>query len=214
MSKTEWFRRTTWSDADRQDFNARLKRSRGASSKAEYLRIQAFHLAEAGHHADAIELLDRLLGEFPDDIHNAQAHVQRAESFARLGQREAVIDEYRAALQRERDFPNVRTNAWLDFGWFVFEKELTSLYREVERVLTEFRGEGGLMFPALEYRYATLKALLADARGDKNQARVFAQQALAEAAKDHSGLRYHATIGLVGSERNTFANRLRAMAGS
>ncbi len=214
MSKTEWFRRSTWSDADREDFNARLKRSRGASSKAQYLRLQALHLAEAGHHTGAIELLDRLLAEFPDSIDTAQAHAQKAESLAKLGQPEAVIDEYRAALQRERDFPNVRTNAWLDFGWFVVENELTPLYDEIARVLEEFCDEGGLRFPAIEYRYAAIHALLADARGEKTRAREFAQQALAEAAKDHSGLRYHATVGLVGSERNTFANRLRSLAGS
>lgn len=214
MSKTEWFRRSTWSDANREDFNARLKRSRGAGSKAQYLRLQALYLAEAGHHAGAIELLDRLLADFPEHIETAQAHAQKAESLARLGQREAAIGEYRAALQAERDFPKVRSNAWLDFGWFVFEKELTPLYDEVARVLEEFRDEGGLAFPAIEYRYATLQALLADARGERTRAREFAQQALAEAAEDHSGLGRHASVGLVGSERNTFADRLRILAGS
>ena len=37
---------------------------------------------------------------------------------------------------------------------------------------------------------------------------------LAEAAKDHSGLRYHPTVGRVGSDRATFANRLGTLAGS
>ena len=214
MSSTEWFRRTTWTDADRVDFNARLKRSRGASSKAQYLRLQALHLAEAGHYDGAIELLDRLLAEFPDSIDVAQGHAQKADSLVKLGQTEAAVDEYRAALQRERDFPNVRTNAWLDFGWFVVEKRLTRLYDEVAHVLDEFRDEGGLRFPAIEYRYAAIQALLADARGEKSQAREFAKTALAEAAKDHSGLRYHPTVGLVGSERATFATRLRTLAGS
>jgi tetratricopeptide (TPR) repeat protein len=121
MSKTEWFRRSTWSDADREDFNARLKRSRGDGNKAQYLRIQAGHLADAGHHAVAIELLDRLFAEFPQRIELAQAHSQKAESLAQLGQTEAAVKEYRAALQTERDFPNVQTNAWLDFGWLIVE---------------------------------------------------------------------------------------------
>jgi tetratricopeptide (TPR) repeat protein len=214
MSKTEWFRRSTWTDADREEFNAQLKRSRGASNRSQYLRIQALHLADAGHHPGAIELLDRILAEFPDSIDVAQAHAQKADSLAKLGQSEPAIGEYRAALQRERDFPNVRTNAWLDFGWLVFEKQLTRFYDEVASVLKEFREEGGLKFPAIEYRYAALQALLADYRGEKAQAREFANRALAEAAKEHSGLRYHATVGLVGSERNTFENRLRTLAGS
>ena len=193
MSKTQWFRRTTWSDADREDFNARLKRSR--SSKAQFLRLQALHLAKAGHHHGAIELLDRLFEEFPDKIQLAQSHAQKAESLAKLGQTQAAVEEYRAALQAERDFPNVKTNVWLDYGWFVLEKQLSQLYEEVGAVLEEFRDEGGLKFPAIEYRYATIQALLAETRGEKSAARNFAKMALAEAAKDHSGLRYHATVG-------------------
>jgi tetratricopeptide (TPR) repeat protein len=214
MSKTEWFRRTTWSAADREEFNASLMRSRGDGNKAQYLRIQAAHLAEAGQYVGAIELLDRLFAEFPERVEMAPAHAQKAESLAKMGQIQAAVQEYRTALQSERDFPTVRTNAWLDFGWLVLEQQLTQLYDEVARVLEEFCGEGGLRLPMIEYRYATLQSLLADARGEKNRAREFARQALAEAAKDHSGLRYHATVGLVGSERNTFANRLRALADS
>lgn len=214
MSETEWFRRTTWSDADRENFNARLRRSRGAANKAQYLRIQAGHLADAGHHAPAIELLDRLFAEFPQRIELARAHAQKAESLAHLRQTEAAIQEYRAALQTERDLPNVRTNAWLDFGWLVVERQLTDYYDEVSQVLREFRDERGLKFPAIEYRYAAIQALLADYRGDKARAREFARSALAESGKDHSGLRYHPTVGLVGSERNTFQERLRTLAGS
>jgi tetratricopeptide (TPR) repeat protein len=214
MSKTDWFRRTTWSDADREDFNARLKRSRGEGNKAQYLRIQAGHLADVGHHTAAIELLDRLFAEFPQRIELAQAHRQKAESLAKLGQIEAAVKEYRVALQTERDFPNVQTNAWLDFGWLVVERQLRDYYHEVSQVLDEFRDEDGLKFPAIEYRYAAIQALLADYRGEKAQAREFAQRAVVEAAKDHSGLHYHPTVGLVGSERNAFANRLRTLAGS
>jgi len=214
MKKTEWFRRTTWSDADREDFNAHLSRSRGAGNKGQYLRIQAAHLAEAGHHAAAIELLDRLFAEFPQKIELAQAHTQKADSLAKLGEVEPAIQEYRTALQTERDFPNVRTNAWLHFGCFVVERQLTGLYEEVLQVLREFREDGGLTLPLVQYRYAVVQALIADDRGEKARAREFAQQALAEAAKDHSGLRHHPTVGLVGSERNTLENRLRALAGS
>ncbi|MEN6451747.1 MAG: hypothetical protein ABFC96_14745 [Thermoguttaceae bacterium] len=213
MGREDWFRHTTWTDADRNDFNARLDRSR-AGNKAQYLRVQAIHLAQAGYHKSAIELLDRLFAESPGRFDLAIAHAQRADSLAKLGHIEAAISEYRQALQAERDFPNVQTNAWLDFGWLVVEKRLTSLYDEVARVLQEFRSEGSLVFPALKYRYCAIRSLLADARGDKEVAREFANVALAEAAKEHSGLRYHSTLGLVGSQRGTFDSRLRKLAGS
>jgi tetratricopeptide (TPR) repeat protein len=214
MSKTEWFRRSTWTDADRQEFHARLNRSCQASNKAQYLRIQALHLAESGHPEAAIELLDQLFVEFPESIDIAQAHVQKAASLAKLGRTEAAIEEYRAALQAQRDRPNVQTNAWLDFGWFVVERALTGLYDEVAMLLEEFRENGGLSFPANEYRYAAIQALLADGHADMPRAREFAKKALAEAAKDHSGMRYHPMLGLVGAERSRFESRLRTLAGS
>ena len=207
MNNPKWFRRATWTDADRQDFNARLDRSRSSGNKAQYLRIQAAHLAQSGHYDGAIELLNRLLGEFPERTELASAHAQKAASLAELGHTEEAISEYRAALQAERDFPNSQTNAWLEIGWLVMAKRLTHFYDEVSQVLQEFREEGGFKFPAIEYRYFALQSLLAEARGDKALARDFAKAALTEAAKKHSGLRYHPTVALVGSERDEFESQ-------
>ena len=89
MSKLEWYRRTTWTDVDRVDFDTRLKRSRGTGNKAQYLRIQAYHLAEVGNEEGAIQLLDRLFAEFPEKLQLAQAHEQKGSSLARLGRIEA-----------------------------------------------------------------------------------------------------------------------------
>ena len=214
MSKTEWFRRSTWTDADREEFNARLKRSRGASSKAQYLRIQALHLAEAGHHEGAIELLDRLLTQFPDSIEIAQAHAQKADSLAELGQTEAAIEEYRTALQRQRDFPNVRTNAWLVFEWFVVEKQLTRLYGEVARVLEEFRDEGGLRLPAIEYPGACDSS---DARRCSWRENTGARVCQDGVGRGRQGS-FRAAVSFNGRAcwlgARTFANRLRTLAGS
>ncbi len=212
MAKTEWFRRTSWSNADRAEFTARLARSRSAGNRAQYLRIQAYHLALAHHHAAAIELLDRLFAEFPEHIELAQAHCQKAGSLAKLGQLDAAVQEYRVALQSERDFPSVRTDAWLELGWLVVERQLTQYYAEALEVLQEFRKEDGFQFPVTEYKYAAIQALLAEFRGEKARACEFARQALLQAARTTSGLQYHPRVGLVGSERNTFASRLRVLA--
>ena len=214
MPKVEWFRRTTWTDRDRDDFNARLKRSRGIGNKAQYLRIQAGHLADAGLHAAAIELLDWLLTEFPVRIEQAVAHLQKAGALAGLGQIEPAIHEFRAALQAERDFPSVRTQAWLAFALFAVENELTGSYDEVSDVLKEFRDEAGLSLPVIEYGYSAVQAIIADFRGDRMSAREFAKRALAEASKVRSGLRYHPELGLVGPQSKPMEKKLRMIAGS
>jgi hypothetical protein len=40
MATDEWFRNTTWNIHIEAEFEGRLKRSRGAFHKAQYLRIQ------------------------------------------------------------------------------------------------------------------------------------------------------------------------------
>jgi len=63
----DWFRKTSWGEADQADFFTRLKRSRTAGNKAQYLRIQASHLEGAGSPEflrAAITLLDKMLTEF------------------------------------------------------------------------------------------------------------------------------------------------------
>lgn len=210
MSRDEWYRRSTWTERDREEFNARLKRSR--SSKAQYLRIQAFHLAEAHHHSAAIELLDRIFADFPERTEMACAHQQKAECLARLGQDDAAVEEFRAALQTERSFPNRRTSAWLDFGCFIVEKRRTELYGEVECVLNEFSAAWHLPLPVERYRYLGILAYVAAEKGMMAEARDFAREALAEAAKQHSGLRYHPKLGLVENVDSQFARGLAALA--
>jgi len=141
MSEDNWFRHSTWTDRDREEFDARLKHSRFASDGAQYLRIQAACLAEAGQDSAAIELLDRLFAEYPDRFQLGQAHLQKAESLVKLGKTESAIQEFRAALQAQRDYPFVRTQACVVFARYVIGNQLTNLYEEVRATIQEFREE-------------------------------------------------------------------------
>src|SRR5262245_1457138 len=113
---TEWFRRSTWTRADQDDFNARLRRSR-PHSRSQYLRIQAVHLAEAGRCTDALSLLETLIADYPDQLQLASAHRQRGECLMELGNANAALEAYQDAIRAQRAFPNVRTPAPLDFGF-------------------------------------------------------------------------------------------------
>lgn len=210
MSRHDWFRRNTWTDQDRREFNAQLERGRG--SKAQFLRIQAGCLAAAGQYAAAIELLDRMFDEFPDEIQLAQGHLQKAESLFRLGKIEPSILEFRLALQAERDFPNVKTQAWVDFPFFIVSQQCTDLFAEAVSVFEEFADESALAFPATRYRYFVVLALVAHANGEQASARQYAKEALAEASKERSGLRYHPTVGLVGARPDDIDQQLRKLA--
>ena len=59
----DWFRRKTWTPKDREEFFARLRRSRGAFHKAQYARIQAYELLITRRreaYTAGLELLDMI----------------------------------------------------------------------------------------------------------------------------------------------------------
>src|SRR5688572_5624725 len=117
----DWFRKLSWTKSDQEDFWAHHKRAR-ASGKSQYLRIQAVHLAGTGKtemRSAALALLNLLIGEFPDPVQLSFAYTQRAEIHAAEGRIEEALSDYRRAIAREREFPNAKADAWLEFGWLV-----------------------------------------------------------------------------------------------
>src|SRR6185312_4454064 len=102
---SDWFRKITWTESDRADFFARLARARGATHKAQYLRIQAVHLQHTGHLESvraALELLDILIADHPEPTQLALAHMQRGECLSTLGDHDAGLTAHREALAAER----------------------------------------------------------------------------------------------------------------
>ena len=209
--KVEWFRRTTWTDEDRADFFAHLARSR-ENNRAQYLRIQAYHLQQTGELAfvpAAIELLDLMLKEYPDRMQLSSALMQRAECLAALGRDGEALDGYHAFLEAMRAFPSVRTSV-TTFARFVLSREVASEYESALAVLDEFTGS--MVFPVQEYEEAAAKAFLEGRLGRSAKAREHARQALAAAARTDSGFRYHKTLGLVGDAHEDERAKLMLLA--
>jgi tetratricopeptide (TPR) repeat protein len=213
MARDDWYRHSTWSATDQEDFFVRLKRSRTAANKAQYVRIQASCLADTGDHRAAVELLDQLFRDFPERFELAQAHLQKALCLIELDETDGAISEFRASLQCQRECPNFGTTSWLQFPWFIVRQQLADLYDEALAVLAEFKTEIRLALPVDRYRYAAVRALVAKARNDIVTARDFAEVALQCAAAEHSGFRYHPVVGLVDKLDPKVHCRLTALVG-
>lgn len=141
MSKADWFRRTTWSPADEAEFLARVKRSRTEFHRAQYLRIQAWHLAESGDPTllvPAVKLLDLLITEHPDRSQLSLAHHQRATCLVDMGEVAEALNGFRSALAARSAYPGVESDAHLDFGEVVCALKRTDLFAEVAAALDEF----------------------------------------------------------------------------
>jgi hypothetical protein len=198
----EWFRKQTWSEADRADFEKRLARAR-PRKRAQYIRIQALHLAgtgDAGVLRAALGLLERVTTDYADDkVQFAQAHAQKADCHWRLGEFELAVKAYRDTFAAERAFPNALTNAWLEFGWRVVRSDRRDLFAEVDALFEERSRDDrwSIPFPVQKYWFHAVRALLADVRGQRPEAAAHARAALDAARMTEAPFRYHREVGLV-----------------
>lgn len=214
MADREWYRRETWSAEDEADFERRLMRAR-ATSRSQYLRIQALHLAETGEVAlagTALRLLDRLMAEYPDPMDLPQVQLQRAEVLVALGDWEGAVVAYRAAVAAERRPGTIRTEVSVEFPWAVVLRGASVLYDEVEAIL-DAQPEDERPFPSMKFRWSAAKALLAEHRRDEPAARGHAAAALMAMAADRSGFLHHQKLGLVREVDEALLRRLRRLAG-
>lgn len=215
MSKHDWYRKSTWDASDRADFFAHLKRARGSSNKAQYLRIQALCLIKSGDGGmllEALELLDLMLREYPAWHELAPGYLAKAECLDKLGRTSEAIEMYRNSLRAQRDHPGIITNAALDFGLFAVQHELVELYDEVLSGIIEF--PPALALPQQGYWYYAIKALIANHRQESTQACEYARQALEARDRQDSGLSYHPRVGLVRNPVLDIDKRLAIICGN
>jgi tetratricopeptide (TPR) repeat protein len=205
MGRDDWFRNKKWDAASEAYFNEKLRRAR---DKAQPLRIQAYYLENTDPKA-ALALLDRYFA-LGNHFDMASAFLHQAEAHLTLGEQEEAVRSLEKALQRERDFPNVKTEAWSRFALLVGVKKLDHLYDRALQVLWEnpLRSHS---FPVDVFRWHASFALIADAQGLRDYAAESAAKALEFADATHSGFRYHPDVGLVGSNYEGLKKELRRL---
>ena len=204
MSADDWFRNTTWNESIERAFDEKLRRAR---RKEQYLRIQAYTLARS-HPEVALKLLDRYF-ELHDDFDHAQAHVDRATALLALGRVEEALAAYEAALARESAFANLQTQAYLDLPYVVATRGIRGRYKRALELLDLH--ESRLMFPVDDFRWLAAHALIESAAGDAETARSHAERALEAASRDHSGFRYHPSVGLVTAQYDDVIRKLEVV---
>lgn len=206
MGRDDWFRNTEWNAEIEARFQEKLRRAR---DKPQYLRIQAGCLTEKYPH-DAL----RLLGQFfqlGENLFWAQAYLDQGHAYLSLGDKESALNSFRLALQRERDFPNVVTQAWIDYTFLVVEERAESFYEDALEVLKSHPPTSG-SFPVQAFCWFAALAMLSDLLQNPALAKESATKALEWSEVTHSGYRYHAQLGLVGTQWEETKKKLRQIA--
>lgn len=194
MTSRDWFRNTDWNTEIEAQFGNKLRR---ALDKAQPLRIQASYLAQSRPDV-ALTLLKQYFA-LGDHFDSAQAFVVEATAYRSLNHIDEAINSLRKALERERQRPNVKTQAWRDFALLIAEREIRSRFDEALTVLDE-QAASSFVFPIDRFHCHAAYALIRSAQGKAETAREHAAQALRAAETQHSGFRYHPKVGVVNDE--------------
>lgn len=211
MGREDWYRLETWSKADQEAFFARLNRSRGVYRKSQYARIQASYLQNVGLVDEALQLLQRLYDEWPDNSQLATAYWQEANCYLLKKELDAAIEAYRKCFRAEEDNDfRSTTNARVEFLWLVATKGLKDLYDEALQEIDKLQHPG--IFPVDQYRTAGALALIKSDSGVKENTASLAKAALGAASRSDSGLRYHKGLGLVRNPDREIIKRLKRLA--
>ena len=211
MTRSDWFRRTTWAPKDESDFFARLGRSRGEYHKSQYLRIQAITLFDTGlrpHVMSALGLLERLFAEYPDRSQLESAHLQAALCHESLGGLSEAIRHFQLAIEAHSIYPNFHSGVSLEFPWFIVQHGLADRFDDALLVLQSAH----LAFPVQQFKAAAIRSRIAQSRGEHLLAAASAREALKSAAATGSQFRYHRSLGLVGEEYNDVVEELQRVA--
>jgi hypothetical protein len=205
---TEWYRRKTWTKTDEEEFFAKLARAR-KDGRAQYLKIQAIELV-ATKKKDLLtvaeSLLKRMLTEFPDDNFNKGSAFHILGDICKLTDNYGgAIDYYKQAIDFEEIYPNVQTNAYLDYSELIVKTGRLNQYDFVEKILLERIPT--LLFPVTKYKSYSILSIINNYRDRGDQARMYADLADQNANAETSGLRYHKYLG-VAKDRDSWLDKL------
>ena len=204
----DWYRRKTWTKIDEQEFFAKLARAR-KDGRAQYLKIQAIELVETEDKnllKVAEALLNKMLTEYPDNNFEKGSALHTLGDIYKLkGNYQLAMDFYKQALDFETIYPNVITQAYLDYSELVIKTGKENLFDELEKLLLDRYLE--LTFPIEKYKVNSILSIINANKDRQEQAQKYADLAEQFATAETSGFRYHKYLGIV-KERDSWLDTL------
>jgi len=203
MATDEWFRNTTWDSNIETDFEARLKRSRGAYHKAQYLRIQASYLIGSSDNEFqqvGIRLMERVIKDYPTETFSTIfGHEQLGDYYFKLGDFDKAEKYFRLVTEyyiSNNTRGGTSATADLKLAETILTANWTDKFDEAYSICIHFPLDK-LTFNSEKYYYAVLTAQVCDKLNKKEEAKDFALTAIEISKITEPQFNRHKTVGLV-----------------
>ncbi|MBS7231116.1 hypothetical protein KHA90_08770 [Flavobacterium psychroterrae] len=204
----EWYRRKSWTKIDEEEFFAKLGRAR-KSGRAQYLKIQAIELVDTKEIYllnIAKVLLQKILTDYPEDIfYKSTIFSIFGDIYLLENDIEKSIECYKHAIDLEKIYISVKTDAYLKYSELIIKNQFKNLYTIVEEILEQ--NVSHLLFPLEKYKVFSILSIINKYNSKTEIANKYAELADKNAQASTSGLRYHKYLGIV-SERDDFLDEM------
>jgi len=205
---TEWYRKKTWTKTDEAEYFAKLGRAR-KDGRPEYLKIQAIEFVETKDPIllDVAELLiKKLFIDYPDDKFERSSCLETLGDIYKYRQQfDMAIEYYKNAIDFEKTYPQVLTQAYLEYSELVVKHKKQDQYNFVEKIV--LKRVKGSIFPNEKYKAFSILSILSYYKGDNEKSAQYAELADKNASAETSGLTYHKYLGIV-TERDNLLDKL------
>jgi hypothetical protein len=203
MASEEWYHNKVWNETVAADFEARLKRSRSAYNKAQYLRIQANYLldsADSNTQLAGISLMERLLKDYPEeDFSVVFAQEQLGDYYKRIGAYNKA-EIYYCMVTENYKTKNTRSGtsglADLKLADSILKGNMVDKLEEAYELCKDFPTES-IIFNSDKFYHAALSAHVCEKTNKKEEAKQYAKAALAYASIIEPQFSRHKTVGVV-----------------
>lgn len=210
MRRDEWFRSPRWDAAQRERFETKLARARPAN-RAQYLRLKGLALSAASDRAvraGARDLFERVIAS-GNELQAAMARADLARWFEQTALPRDAANMYRECLQAEDQLDgHLRTGSELDLVELIVRERWDNDYDEALRLLDRAAAVG-LTFEVQRWRYLVASARIYARRGQDNDAREAASEAIRIAETSKPDFARHPEVGRVSPDRRTLREMRR-----
>jgi tetratricopeptide (TPR) repeat protein len=207
MSGDDWFRNKTWNPRIEKAFFEKLSRAR--SQRDQYLAIQAIEIAPHKPKT-ALKLIDHYFETRKNDFDYVRVLMAKVDAQMALNNEVEAISVYKEILEREAEFPNTKTNAYVDYPYLVATRKYEDEYDSALEILETRKDD--LVWPVSRFKWHASYALILFHRGNNSKAKEHAVLATESARAKRSPFRYHRGLGLVGKEHKPVVKLLIRMA--
>jgi tetratricopeptide (TPR) repeat protein len=204
MGAEDWYRNETWNAEIEEAFEAKLKRSRGAYYKAQYLRIQATYLFKSEYENIqnvGVTLIQRMINDYPtEESSTVFGHEQLGDYYFRKSDYQNAVRFYDFVNDCYKKDHKYRNNtSWiadLKLVDVILTANLQDRFEEAYKICKNYR-IADITMNSDKYYCLELSALICNVLGRKEEAKEYAKKALKMSKVTEPQFRYHKNVGLV-----------------